>query len=229
MANLITAPFTGGGAFPVDERLQKTKSEMLNTNDNVMPDVYLCVCKDDKQFYLYDKENDTDPSTGKYRVFKASSDGAIWKPTVDSSGNISWEKSESETPPTSRNIMGPPGPAGAGQEDIVDGQWTIKKYSDGSYEAWYAYWDLEYAIDVQEGAIFRSENISLPFPSSLNPQNKKNSVHFGGAMVRNPNFDCWGAYNGQSHMACMFKIYSSQARAANNRYIVNIYVKGKIG
>ena len=159
-------------------------------------------------------------------------DNAFWRPSVDSNGNISWEKSESSTPPSTQNIMGPQGPQGppgAGEEDIVDGQWTIKKYADGSYEAWYAYWDLEYTIDVQEGAIFRSEDIILSFPSSLNPQNKKNSVHFGGAMVRNPNFDCWGAYNGQSHMACMFKIYSSQARAANNRYIVNIYVKGKIG
>lgn len=67
MANLITAPFTGGGAFAVDDRLTKSKAEMVATNDNLMPDKYMTVCRDDGQFYLYDKSNDADPETGKYR------------------------------------------------------------------------------------------------------------------------------------------------------------------
>lgn len=36
----------------------------------------------------------------------------IWRPTVDSAGNISWEKSKTETPPTTQNIKGPQGPKG---------------------------------------------------------------------------------------------------------------------
>ena len=36
----------------------------------------------------------------------------LWYPTVDSSGNISWQKSESETPPTVQNIRGPQGERG---------------------------------------------------------------------------------------------------------------------
>lgn len=71
MANLITAPFTGGGAFPVDERMEKSKAEMLTTNDNVMPENYLCLCKDDGQIYIYNKNNTFDEQTGKYRLFES--------------------------------------------------------------------------------------------------------------------------------------------------------------
>ena len=70
----ITAPFGRQGAFPIDEKFEMTKAQMLAVNDNVMPDNYFCVCKDDKQFYLYNKQNDMDPETGKYRVFKSSKD-----------------------------------------------------------------------------------------------------------------------------------------------------------
>ncbi len=35
-----------------------------------------------------------------------------WKPTVDAQGNISWERTSSETAPETRNIKGPAGPAG---------------------------------------------------------------------------------------------------------------------
>ena len=90
MANLITAPFTGGGAFPVDDRLEKSKAEMLATNDNVMPEVYLTVCKDDGQIYLYNKANPIDPQTGRYRLleggdgdktfeFSQTSPSALWE------------------------------------------------------------------------------------------------------------------------------------------------------
>ena len=36
----------------------------------------------------------------------------LWYPTVDSNGNISWEKSESDTPPTTKNIKGAKGDDG---------------------------------------------------------------------------------------------------------------------
>lgn len=36
----------------------------------------------------------------------------LWYPTVDNSGNISWEKSESDTPPTTKNIKGAKGDDG---------------------------------------------------------------------------------------------------------------------
>lgn len=91
MANLITAPFIGGGAFPVDARMEKTKAEMLATNDNVMPDNYMAMCKDDGQFYLYNKANTLDPGTGKYRVFKGGGSPQYYEmpdPSADLVGTI---------------------------------------------------------------------------------------------------------------------------------------------
>lgn len=37
----------------------------------------------------------------------------IWLPTVDDTGEISWQKSETDEPPEPRNIRGPQGPKGA--------------------------------------------------------------------------------------------------------------------
>lgn len=67
----ITAPFGRQGAFPIDEALTLTKAEMLVVNDNIMPDVYLALCKDDGQLYLYNKSNTADPETGKYRLYES--------------------------------------------------------------------------------------------------------------------------------------------------------------
>lgn len=36
----------------------------------------------------------------------------IWLPTVDDTGEISWQKSETDEPPEPRNIRGPQGPEG---------------------------------------------------------------------------------------------------------------------
>lgn len=56
---------------------------------------------------------------------------ALWRPSVDSAGNISWEKSSSATPPASQNIKGQPGTPGAdGQDGITptignNGNWYL--------------------------------------------------------------------------------------------------------
>ena len=46
----------------------------------------------------------------------------LWRPAVDSAGNISWEKSASSTPPTTQNIKGQPGAAGRDGTDGQDGR-----------------------------------------------------------------------------------------------------------
>ena len=70
MALNVAQPFKRAGAFPIDETLVLTKAEMKSANDNVMPSNYLAVCKDDGQLYLYDKTNDIDADTGKYRLLE---------------------------------------------------------------------------------------------------------------------------------------------------------------
>lgn len=64
----INAPFELGAAVPVDTRLTLSKAEMLTINDNVWPSKYLTVCSDDGAIYLYDKTNDMDAETGKFRI-----------------------------------------------------------------------------------------------------------------------------------------------------------------
>ena len=63
----INAPFELGAAVPVDTRLTLSKAEMLTVNDNVWPSKYLTVCSDDGAIYLYDKTNEMDVETGKFR------------------------------------------------------------------------------------------------------------------------------------------------------------------
>lgn len=46
----------------------------------------------------------------------------LWRPTVDSAGNISWEKSASQTAPATQNIKGKPGAAGRDGTDGQDGR-----------------------------------------------------------------------------------------------------------
>ena len=66
----ISQGFQRTGAFPIDESLLLTKAEMLAINDALMPDRYFTLCKDDGNFYIYDKSITT-PSTetGKFVIF----------------------------------------------------------------------------------------------------------------------------------------------------------------
>ena len=60
--------FSIGSTDPIDDRLIKTKAEMLATNDDIMPDVYICLCKDDGQLYTYNKTNTANAETGKFKL-----------------------------------------------------------------------------------------------------------------------------------------------------------------
>lgn len=54
----------------IDNRLVLSKVEMLNMNDNQMPDRYFAVCKDDDYLYVYNKNTPLISSeTGKFRKY----------------------------------------------------------------------------------------------------------------------------------------------------------------
>ena len=58
---------------PVDARILKSKAEMANMTsiqELRMPDKYFAICKDDGQLYLFDKANDKDPETGRFRLYE---------------------------------------------------------------------------------------------------------------------------------------------------------------
>lgn len=61
--------FKIGAAEAIDSRLILSKTEMLAIKDNIMPDTYLAVCKDNNSIYIYSKDNSIDPETGKFRVY----------------------------------------------------------------------------------------------------------------------------------------------------------------
>ena len=78
----INAPFELGAAVPVDTRLTLSKAEMLTVNDNVWPDKYFTVCSDDGAIYLYDKTNEMDVETGKFRLLSTDLSACIEKVEV---------------------------------------------------------------------------------------------------------------------------------------------------
>lgn len=70
MAIPVNTGFNVGAPISIDQRLVLTKSEMLNIDDNIMPDYYFAVCKDDGAFYIYDKNLDISKIsevTGKFK------------------------------------------------------------------------------------------------------------------------------------------------------------------
>ena len=78
MALQINDSFQINSAVPIDTRIMLTKNEMLNIDENLMPDVYFAICTDGK-FYLYNKTNSKDPTTGKFRVLEGSGSAKIDK------------------------------------------------------------------------------------------------------------------------------------------------------
>lgn len=59
-------------ADPIESRLTLTKEQMLAIKDEQMPSVYFAICPDDGNFYLYNKENELDKLTGRYRIINES-------------------------------------------------------------------------------------------------------------------------------------------------------------
>ena len=71
MAINVSQPFHRTSAGPIDDSLNLSKAQMLTVNDNLMPSKWFTVCADDGQFYLYDKSNESDEETGKFRLYQS--------------------------------------------------------------------------------------------------------------------------------------------------------------
>ena len=66
MSIKVNSNFQISCPLPIDNRQYLNKQDMLNINDNIMPDVYFAVCIDDGKFYLYNKTNTPNVDTGKF-------------------------------------------------------------------------------------------------------------------------------------------------------------------
>ena len=75
MAINLGGGFQIGSKQPIDDRLIMTKSEMINVNENIYPDVYMCVCSDDGAIYTFNINNEANDKTGKFRIIEAGNSG----------------------------------------------------------------------------------------------------------------------------------------------------------
>ena len=57
----------------VDSRILLTKEQMKNMVDAKMPDKYFCVCLDDSNLYIYNKNATPNEVTGKFTSFNSNS------------------------------------------------------------------------------------------------------------------------------------------------------------
>ena len=64
----IVKPFLIQKNFPIDTRLVLDKREMLEIEDDSMPNTYFALCKDDGHFYLYNKDTESNEKTGKFTL-----------------------------------------------------------------------------------------------------------------------------------------------------------------
>lgn len=72
---LLDFPFVRQSSNPIDATVVLTKAQMVSINDNLMPDVYFAVCKDDKKFYIYDKSATPSAETGKFKKLDGGGGG----------------------------------------------------------------------------------------------------------------------------------------------------------
>lgn len=70
---MISLPqgFRVGAPEAIDERFALSFAEMQSMNDNLMPQVYFTICKDDSNIYVYNKGNEVTEDLGKFRLYKA--------------------------------------------------------------------------------------------------------------------------------------------------------------
>lgn len=64
--------FNRTSSDPIDLTLTLTKAQMLTVQDNLMPDKYFTICKDDGKLYTYDKSATPNAETGKYTLYAGS-------------------------------------------------------------------------------------------------------------------------------------------------------------
>lgn len=68
----LSTNFDVGAALPLDSRDNITLADMLTINENIWPEDKLVICSDDHKVYLFSKSNESDPITGKFRLYGSS-------------------------------------------------------------------------------------------------------------------------------------------------------------
>lgn len=91
-----------------------TFADMLAVRDNTMPPIYLAYCLEDKNIYKYDKDNEVDPVTGKFRLFQSGGGG----------GTVDTEMSDTSTNAVQNKVI----------KAYVDGKTPLEEMPEPSAE-----------------------------------------------------------------------------------------------
>jgi hypothetical protein len=76
----LSTNFDIGAPVPVDSKLViNTKAELTTINENIWPEGYLTICLEDKQLYIFNKNNTVDAETGKFRKVAADVDTSLFE------------------------------------------------------------------------------------------------------------------------------------------------------
>jgi len=70
MAIQLPQGFKIGSIESIDSRILLTKAEMLAVNENIMPQNYFCICKDDSKLYIWNKTFDKTAELGRFRPYE---------------------------------------------------------------------------------------------------------------------------------------------------------------
>lgn len=68
---ILPQGFKVSSSESIDARILLTKEEMKNINQNIMPDIYFALCKDDGKLYLYNKNNSFNDITGYFSLYES--------------------------------------------------------------------------------------------------------------------------------------------------------------
>lgn len=68
---ILPQGFKVSSSEPIDARILLTKEEMKNINQNIMPNIYFALCKDDGKLYLYNKNNSFNDITGYFSLYES--------------------------------------------------------------------------------------------------------------------------------------------------------------
>jgi len=101
MAVKLAQGFQITSASPIDSRLVLTKAQMLAYNLNLMPEIYLALCTDDKKFYIFDKTVTPSTETVYFIPYEEKLDipAAIAKSMSSETGKAAIEQAVATTLP----------------------------------------------------------------------------------------------------------------------------------
>ena len=73
----LTGSYTLNAKQPIEDRFVfKTVADMTAFKENFLPKVYFCTVEETGKFYVFNKENDIDPDTGKWRELAGGEGGS---------------------------------------------------------------------------------------------------------------------------------------------------------